>query len=73
MTVIKSRRLREFIRYAVPLVIIPSLVLAGAFVFDRKRHILVSLAVTLFSLLLFAAGFERRSAGTRRLRCGATR
>ncbi len=67
MIVIKNSRLREFFRYAVPLVIIPSLVLAGAFVFDRKKHILVSLAVAVFALLLFATGFERKSAGTRRL------
>ncbi len=67
MIVIRNERIREFIRYAVPLVIIPSLVLAGGFVFERKRHILVSLAVALFALLLFAAGFERKSTGTRRL------
>ena len=67
MIVIKSRGLRRFIRFAVPCVVIPSLVLAGALVFDRKRHILVSLAVAIFALLLFAAGFERKSTGTRRL------
>ena len=64
---IKNDRLREFIRYAVPLFIIPSLVLAGGFVFERKRHILVSLAVAVFALLLFAAGFERKTTGTRKL------
>ena len=67
MIVIKSSKLRDIIKVTVPLIIIPSLVLSGAVIFDRSRHILISLAVALFALLLFAAGFERKSTGTRRL------
>ena len=67
MIVIKSKKLRDFIRVAVPVVAIPAVVLSGALIFDRKRHILISLAVAVLALLLFAAGFERKSTGTRRL------
>lgn len=65
MIVIKNKKLRDIIRFVVPVVVIPLIVLLGALVFDRKRHILVSLAVAVFALLLFAAGFERKSTGTR--------
>ena len=67
MLVIKSKRLRDAVRFSVPFVIIPLIVLSGAIVFDRKKHIIISLAVAVFALLLFAAGFERKSTGTRRL------
>ena len=36
-------------------------------VFDGKKHLLVSLTVAVLSLLLFFAGFEKKSTGTRRL------
>ena len=67
MIVIKSRALRNTIRIAVPFVIIPAVTVIGALAFDKKRHIIISLAVAVLALLLFAAGFERRSTGTRRM------
>lgn len=67
MIVIKNRQLRDFIRFAVPFVLIPIIVLSGALIFDRKKHIIISLAVAVSALLLFAAGFERKSTGSRRL------
>ncbi len=67
MMVIKSDRLRRVLRTAVPFVLIPALVAAGVFVFEQKRYAFVSLGVTLLSLLLFAAGYERKKVGTRRM------
>ena len=67
MIVIKSRDLRGVLRVVLPFVVIPAITLAGAVVFDRKRHIIISLAVAVMALLLFAAGFERKTTGSRRL------
>ncbi|MDO4862810.1 MAG: ECF transporter S component [Ruminococcus sp.] len=67
MIVIKNRDLRSAIRVIVPFVAVPATALAGALVFDRKRHIIVSLAIAVMALLLFAAGFERKTTGSRRL------
>lgn len=67
MIVIKNSRLREFIRICVPFVIVPLITVGGAVVFDRKKHIIISMAVAVMAFLLFAAGFEKRATGTRRI------
>ena len=67
MIVIKNRQLRSIIRIAVPFLILPSLTIFGTLAFDRKKHIIISLSAAVFALLLFAAGFEKRSTGTRRM------
>jgi len=67
MILIKNRSLRNTVRVAVPFIVIPSVVLAGALIFDQKKHIVISLGVAFFSLLLFAAGYEKKNTGTRRM------
>lgn len=67
MLLIRNKQLRNAIRIAVPFVLIPAITVIGALVFDEKKHIIISLAVAIFSLLLFAAGFEKKSTGTRRM------
>lgn len=67
MNGIRNRTLRNTIRVSVPFLIVSALTLAGSIVFDRKRHIIISLAIAVLSLLLFAAGFEKRRTGTRRM------
>ena len=67
MNGIRNRTLRNTIRVSVPFLIVPALTLAGSIVFDRKRHIIISLAIAVFSLLLFAAGFEKQRTGIRRM------
>jgi energy-coupling factor transport system substrate-specific component len=67
MLVIKNKSLRNTIRICVPFVIVPSLAIVGSIAFDRKRHIIISLAIAVSALLLFAAGFEKKSTGTRRM------
>lgn len=67
MLLIRNKNLRNTVRFTVPFVIIPALTILGALVFDGKKHIIISLAVALLALLLFAAGFEKKSTGTRRM------
>ncbi len=66
MIVFENRKLRNFLRIAVPFVIIPFLTVLGSIVLE-KRHILISLAAAVFSLLLFSAGFEKKTTGSRRM------
>ena len=66
MLLIQNKKLRRFIKLIVPLML-PVITISGALVFDEKKHILVALAVALSALLLFAAGFEKKSTGTRRM------
>jgi len=67
MIVIKNARCRSILRVALPLIAIPSVVCAGAVLLKGKHYLLVSLGVAVLAMLLFIAGFERRSTGTRRL------
>ena len=67
MILIKNNGLRSFIKAAVPFVIVPVMTVAGALLFDGKRQIFVAMGVAAMALLLFAAGFEKKSTGTRRM------
>lgn len=67
MKPIASKRLRSAIKYVLPLAVIPAVVLLGAAVFREKYYALISLAVVVLSQLVFFAGFETRTVGTRRL------
>lgn len=67
MIVIKSLRLRRILHQILPWVAIPLCVLLGATVFSDKGYAYVTLLVTMLSLLLFIAGFEKKRTGTRRL------
>lgn len=67
MIVIRNPRLRTWLRWLIPLVCIPLLVILGATVVDGKRHLLISLGVAVLAVVLFLTGFERRLTGSRRL------
>ena len=67
MIVIPNRRVRNILRRLIPFVLIPALVALGALVFDERRHLIISLGVAVLALLLFAAGFEQRRIGSRRM------
>lgn len=67
MLVIKNARLRKTIKWMVPFVAIPLLVLLGAAVFESKRHLLISFGVAVMALILFLSGFEKKKTGSRRL------
>ncbi|MBQ3161177.1 MAG: ECF transporter S component [Oscillospiraceae bacterium] len=67
MLVIENKSLRNAVRIAVPFVIIPTLIIFGATVFEERRYLIVSTGVALFALLLFAAGYEKKPTGSRRM------
>lgn len=65
--VIKNEKLRRFLKLILPWIIIPGVVAAGVFAFGEKRYAFISLVVVILALVLFCAGFEKRTVGTRRL------
>lgn len=67
MMVIKNSRLRTLLRYGLPFVGIPLLVILGTLVFRGRQYLLISLGVAAMALLCFVAGFERKKTGARRL------
>lgn len=67
MIVIKSVKLRAFLKIALPFFVIPLLVFMGMTVFDEKKHIFISVSIAIMALLLFASGFEKKVIGSRRL------
>lgn len=66
MMYVKSPRLRAILSVLIPALLIPAVVLAGAFLPGKSTYLWVSLAVAVLSLLLFVAGFEKKEIGTRR-------
>lgn len=67
MIVITNKGLRNLIKISVPFVITPTLVILGATVFEKRRYLIVSTGVALCALLFFAAGYEKKPAGSRRM------
>ena len=67
MIVIRSAKVRAVLRWALPLAAIPTLVALGALAFPHRLHLLISLGVAVLALLTFAAGFEKRKIGSRRM------
>lgn len=67
MKVIKNSNIRNILKITVPFLIIPALAVLGSVTMFEKRHIIISLAAAAFSLLLFYAGFEKKSIGSRRM------
>ena len=67
MFVIKSSRARRIFKITIPFVVIPLIVLLSATVFKEKSNLLLSALIAVFSLLLFASGFEKKKTGSRRL------
>ena len=67
MRPIQSARLRKLIRILVPFLIAPGLVALGITVFHEKRYAFISLCIVVSAVILFAAGFDRKKTGTRRL------
>lgn len=67
MIVIKNDRARKWLRLLIPFAVIPASIAAGVVLLGQKRYAFISLAVSLLSLLLFAAGYESKKTGTRRM------
>lgn len=67
MIVIGQKGLRSFLRIALPWILIPLTVLLGGLFLSQKQYWIVILGVAFWSLLLFFAGFEKKSVGSRRM------
>ena len=67
MLTIRSEKLKAVLRVVIPFLAIPALAVLGETVFDEKKHLYVSFAVAVLSLVLFYTGFERKKTGTRRM------
>lgn len=67
MMVIRNAHLRKILGWTLPLLLIPLAVLLGATAFADKGSAYITLLVTVLSLLLFMAGFEKKRTGTRRM------
>lgn len=67
MMVINNGKIRNLLSYLLPFVIIPALVLSGAFVFRDKSYAYVISAVAVVTVILFVSGYEHKSTGTARL------
>ncbi len=67
MLVIRNKSVRELLKWSIPFVLIPAVVLTGGLVFREKQYVFISLAVSGLAVLLFLAGFEKKQTGTRRM------
>lgn len=67
MTAIRTNPFKTAMRYLIPLVVIPALVMLGAFLFSAERYLIISLGVAILSLLLFYTGIEEKKIGSRRM------
>lgn len=67
MIVIKNKGVRNALKILLPFVVIPLLVLLSGTVFKGKQYLFISALVAVCALLLFAAGFEKKKTGSRRL------
>ncbi|MCD7776482.1 MAG: ECF transporter S component [Firmicutes bacterium] len=67
MITIKNGRARRILKYAVPLAVIPLVVVLTSYLFRERHYAAVSLFVTLLVLVLFISGIEKKKTGSRRL------
>lgn len=67
MLVIKNKTARSVIGKTFPFILIPALAILGATVFDNDKHLIISLAIAVMTLFVFAAGYEKKKVGTWRM------
>lgn len=67
MIVIKNKGVRSALKFLIPFIVVPILVILSGTVFKGKQYLLISAMIAVCSLLLFAAGFEKKKTGSRRL------
>lgn len=65
--VVKNPALRKALKILIPVLLIPLAIIIGVTLLEQKHYALVASAVALLSLLLFAAGYERKKTGSRRM------
>ena len=71
MRVIESEKARTAIKIAVPAILTGAALACAFFASDGRKYVVITVICALLALLLFAAGFDRRRIGSRRLVLGA--
>jgi energy-coupling factor transport system substrate-specific component len=66
MIFIPNSNLKKILKFLIPFVFIPIATIGGTLIFDEKRHLFLSLAVAIMTVVLFLCGFEKKEIGTRR-------
>lgn len=67
MFVIENKFVKKLFKIIIPFFVIPVIVILGMFFIEEKRHLIISFAVVIFSLLLFISGIDKKNIGTRRI------
>lgn len=67
MMVIKNPTVRKILKFLIPALLIPLVIIIGVTLLKQKHYALVASFVALLSLLLFAAGYEKKKTGSRRM------
>ncbi len=67
MLFIQNKRTRQILKWSIPLLLIPAIVVLGALVFHEKRYLFISFSVAVLAVILFLAGIEHKQVGTRRM------
>ena len=58
---------KRILRIALPFAVMPALVVGGGLLFGEKQYAWITLILVVLTQLLFFAGFERKTVGSRRL------
>ena len=67
MILIKNEKVRSLLKFIIPFLLIPAVVIIGEVCFSPKKYLWVSLAIAVMALFLFASGYERKKTGSRRM------
>lgn len=63
----KNKKLRIILKWSIPFLAIPLLVLLGAIVFPQRMYLIVSFGVAILAIVLFWTGFDKKITGSRRM------
>lgn len=67
MLVIRSKPLRNVLKWAIPFILIPAVVLISGVFLREKLYLSVAMLTAVLSLILFFTGFEKKQTGSRRM------
>jgi len=67
MIVIRNPAARKLLKILIPAVLMPLAIIIGVTLLEQKNYALVATVVAILSLLLFAAGYEKKKTGSRRM------
>ncbi|MBR0087757.1 MAG: ECF transporter S component [Lachnospiraceae bacterium] len=65
--VIRNKKIRDVLRILIPFLVIPLAIFIAYKAFRQQHYSVTTLVVLVLSLLLFAAGYEKKKTGSRRM------